>query len=257
MGILYWLIYIFAIILFLPLILQYIYCPIVIYFKHYHLANPQFIPIEIEAARWQLPASYYEHIDTLQALGFTPVAHLFTDGQVDSTTVFLTLFMNSIHRETAMVTQIECQMPFYQSSAHYIEFCTEFDDGYELNTNNFHLPNAYRSIPEKEVYRMRKIKDPQTLYSIHRYLVGEKPGVVRILPSAGNEVHKLCLSIQRDLNKQVEVGNLYLDEVSQKYRPTWIGAFLMTWKLVWPIRLIRQYLEDTRNERLVKHLKSD
>ncbi len=255
MGIYYWLIYIGVIILSLHLFVQYFIGPIAIYFTHYQLANPQFIPIEIEDARRQLPASYYEHIDTLQALGFSPVAHLYSKGQVNSTTLFLTLFMNSTQGDAAMVTQIECQIGTSpRTSVHYTEFYTEFADGCELNTNNSHLPSAYSPILGKEIYRMRKVKDPQTLYRIHRYLLGEKTRAISILPPVGEVVTELCRSMQIDLNKQVEAGYFYLDMVSQKYRPTWKGAILITWKLVWPIGMIRTFIENRRNERLIKQI---
>jgi len=41
---------------------------------------------------------------------------------------------------------------------------------------------------------------------------------------------------------EVDMGNYYLDSTSQKYRPTLKGAFIQTWKLVWPVAGIRKFI---------------
>jgi hypothetical protein len=41
---------------------------------------------------------------------------------------------------------------------------------------------------------------------------------------------------ERILAHHVATGYYYLDEARDIYRPTWKGAVLMTWRLLWPIR---------------------
>lgn len=248
-----WLLYAVVAILCLQSFLQYFNAPIVIYFTNYHLAYPQFIPFEIEFSSRQLPNAYFHSIDALRALGFIPVAHLYSDGQVHKTTLFLTLFVNPVEKDSAMVTHMNCQIGGGASSFH-IEFCTNFADKTELNTLNSEFPGIFNPIAEKEINRLRKVKDPHLLYRIHRFLLAKRTRTARQLPAPGDEVNELCRSMVRDLNRQVETGYYYLDAAARKYRPTWKGAFLHTWKLVWPIAWIRKYLEDARNAALLKPL---
>jgi hypothetical protein len=231
----------------------YFISPIVIYFTHYHLAHPQYIPFEIEYARQQLPDSYYQHIDSLKALGFSPVAHLYNQGQAPNTTLFLTLFINAIQKDTAAVIQIKPALGTI-APEHYVEFSTEFADGSEVNTHNSRFPGMFSPLPEKEIYRMREIKDPYTLYKIHQYLLRKRPRAASILPSTGEEIDDFCRSAEKSLTRQVDMGYYYLDSTSQKYRPTLKGAFIQTWKLVWPIAAIRKFLENARNNKLIKPL---
>jgi hypothetical protein len=251
-----WLLYALVWLFCLQLFLQYVIAPIVIYFTNYQLAHPQFVPFDLDTAAWQLPASYFHNMNALQALGFFPVAHLYSEGQVRKTTLFLTLFVNPSERDAAVVTHMNCQIGGGATSF-YIEFCRSFADRAELNTLNSDVPGIFSPSADKEIYRLRKVKDPRRLYQIHRFLVAKKLRTASILPVPGDEVNELCRSMKRDLNRQVEEGYYYLDTAAQKYRPTWKGAFLHTWKLVWPVKGIRIYLEDARNEALIKPLKFD
>jgi hypothetical protein len=227
MAILNWLIYAAIIILCLQLFLQYFIAPIVIYFTNYQLAHPRFMPFEIEYAGRQLPDSYYQQIDSLKSLGFSPVAHLYSEGQVPNITLFLSLFINPYQKDRAILAQIKSKSGA-GAFEHYIEFSTNFADGSELNTLNSQLPSTLSPLPEKEIYRLRKVKDPQALYKIHRHLLEKRPRAASILPPIGEEVNDLCQSMKQDLNRQVDMGNYYLDSTSQKYRPTLKGAFIQT-----------------------------
>jgi hypothetical protein len=248
-----WLIYAVILVLCLQLFLQYLIAPIVIYFTNYHQAHPHFIPFEIDFATRQLPAGYFQSIDSLRALGFSPVAHLYSEGQTRKTTLFLTLFINPIEKDAAVVTHMNCQIGAGASSL-YVEFCTSFADRSELNTLNSQFPGIFNPIAGKEIYRLRKVNDPRMLYRIHKFILAKKTRAARLLPAPGDEVNELCRSMIRDMNRQVETGYYYLDSTSGKYRPTWKGAFLHTWKLVWPVAWVRKYLEDARNEALIKPL---
>ena len=39
---------------------------------------------------------------------------------------------------------------------------------------------------------------------------------------------------------QIDTGYMYLSPHERLYRPTWKGAFLMTWGQLWPFKAIRQ-----------------
>ena len=239
-------------------LMQFLLGPVAIYFTNSMQAEPLFLPIEIEYARHQLPPSFYRYLDTLRDMGFYPVAHLYTDQLSKPTKTFLTLLINPTTRDTANVTHIVSQIGVAPATTvHYIEFGTEFADGSEFLTNNAHLPSAFKAVPEKEVNRLRKIKNPLTLYKIHRALLGKHNKPLGVLPPSGYEVQELCRSIKQSMDRQVDTGYFYLEYSTARYRPTIKGAILMTWKLAWPVGAIRVALENYHYDRLIQQLNLD
>ena len=67
----------------------------------------------------------------------------------------------------------------------------------------------------------------------------------------------LCSVIVESYEEQVGFGWLYLDSAAGVYRPTWKGAFLMTWGLLWPVLAIRKALLRQKEEALLKAFRAD
>jgi hypothetical protein len=61
----------------------------------------------------------------------------------------------------------------------------------------------------------------------------------------------------RQLDHQISIGYYYLDEARRVQRPTWKGAILVSWKLLWPAKQIRLALRRHRAERLLRQLESE
>ena len=64
------------------------------------------------------------------------------------------------------------------------------------------------------------------------------------------EVAEVEKSLARDYARQAEAGYFYLDEEADVYRPTWKGAYLMTWTFLWPISRLQKMRTKRDAERI-------
>lgn len=78
----------------------------------------------------------------------------------------------------------------------------------------------------------------------------------QLLPT-GEEAARIGQQLGRFAPCQVQAGLMYLASDQTHYRPAWKGAFLMTWKSLWPMSLIRRALFNLRMQKELKSLQSD
>ncbi len=76
----------------------------------------------------------------------------------------------------------------------------------------------------------------------------KKPSGSKITYKEGEATSYLSRVLVEDYERQVRFGRLRLDSASGVYRPTIIGAYLMTWGLLWPIKPIRMMLMKSREQ---------
>jgi hypothetical protein len=139
-----------------------------------------------------------------------------------------------------------------------IEFSTKFADGRELNVNNFGL-GVFAPVPGKIIERFPAVTDPASLCRISRGLIRRHYGGVNVTPpdDRGDPAGYLTAAMRRELTNQVATGYFRWDEASQAFRPTWKGAFLMTWKLLPPFRQVRESRVRRRAHRLMEDVAGD
>jgi hypothetical protein len=57
--------------------------------------------------------------------------------------------------------------------------------------------------------------------------------------------------------RHVDLGYYYRDELAGVQRPTLKGAYLMSWRLLWPVKPIRAALRRSKAQRLLRELESE
>ncbi|MHC5056408.1 MAG: hypothetical protein ACYTKD_17055 [Planctomycetota bacterium] len=135
----------------------------------------------------------------------------------------------------------------------YVEFTTEFPDGGEVSTSNSDQLTCFRKVAHRAMQQFPGLRDVGELRRVHRKLVEKRAeGKERSFPSRGNPVERLREAMNREMADQVETGYFYLDQRSGDYRPTWKAAFVIPWKLAWPVTAIRKALRDRRAEKLLR-----
>jgi hypothetical protein len=157
--------------------------------------------------------------------------------------------------EPVAVTQFdEGRIPLRIS---YFEFCRKFADGSELNTNNLSLPRVLARHPSRLEFRCPGFDSAQQLWELHQKLVGkEKKFSQPCLSPEGTEIEAFCADYGDQVETQARMGYLARDGSTHNYRPTWKGAFLMTWRLCWPVKNILVALNRARTRRLLRELHS-
>lgn len=232
---------------------QFILGPFVLYATSRQAANPQFQSFDLLNPPLTLPRSYAQNIALFEELNFEAVAHISAGGQTTATRSVHTLFVNHSEKDIGLVTHMLSEIsPVTRMTLNYIEFSTEFEEGSEINTNNSKLPAAFVQVPEKKIFRVPHLAEPQKLYAVHRALVAQISKTNKRLPAPGEEVDELVATMKRDLAREASFGRLRLDDSGLWYRPTMRGATLMALKFGWPVGWLRRGILRAQGKRLTR-----
>jgi hypothetical protein len=237
---------------------QFILGPFVLYLTNRQAAKPQFQSFDLLNPPLPLPRSYAQNIALLKELNFEAVAHLFAVGQTTSVRSVHTLFVNHSQKDIGLVSHMLSEIPpVTHLTLNHVEFSTEFEDGSEINTNNSKLPSAFVQVPEKKIFRVPNVTEPQQLYAVHRALLAKSSKTNKRLPPPGEEVDDLVATMRRDLAREASFGRMKLDDSGLWYRLTMKGAILMALKFGWPIGFLRRRLLRWQGKRLSRAVLSE
>jgi hypothetical protein len=188
----------------------------------------------------QLAASFRESVDALVRLGFRLVADLAHTSPITKIQLRVALLAADTAGEYTLVIGGRSTNPKTKVSTCYVDFPTKFADGTTLSVTNNTEPGAYGPPPGGVVERLPQVRDPARLRRVHAALLdrryaGRQPVAVDV---ATNPAGFVGDALARDYQQQVGTGVLWLDERGQVFRPTWLGAWVMTWRLLPPLRHI-------------------
>ena len=188
----------------------------------------------------------------LRGVGFDFVTYVSMPGPEMVATTWFALLLHPANKDMAIAVSMG---PKVGLRFRYVEFSTEFTDGQEINTLNSPQLGCFRDDPMKKKFPFPDVADARVLYEAHRRLIREQfPAASPRLPWQGREVDEVAASMRKQMEKQVEYGYFDLDDTKQKFKPSWYGAHVMTWKLVWPIGWIRKAAARDRAEKTLKRL---
>ncbi len=133
----------------------------------------------------------------------------------------------------------------------YSEFSTTYTDETAIDTSNAPELPGFDSGPRKQQFWLPHIQNLARLYQIHRELIrrhatGASPRDVRDTQA----LTTVAEAMQRDFREQEARGWFYLDPSAVQYRLTLKGAYLMTWRLLWPIQSIRKLRRNLAARRI-------
>ncbi len=223
--------------------------PLLIRLLQKQAARPELLPIEREAQG--LPAEVGEYFDAqareLSRLGFAFAGYYALLGQTPNVNVVLAVWENQAKRIGALGSVMYAEIAGrHELRVKYVEFCTRFPSDQTLDTNNSGTIGCYGAYPGRRICQFPFIADCAQLFRVHEALVSEERVNCEPAFRTGNAAQDLAEAMRREMTQQVETGYLYLDSSGQAYRPTLKGAYLMTWKLLWPVSTVRFWLANRR-----------
>lgn len=124
----------------------------------------------------------------------------------------------------------------------YLELKSQLQNHRVLSTHNSELLGA----PIKS-NRLRAIVLPsdtstEAMVKIHIANLPKDP----IEPNSDLAVETFKQFLTDDHEEQIELGAIYFDDNEKVYRPTWAGAILIGWYSMWPLTLIRRFINALR-----------
>lgn len=212
--------------------------PIIVRLNLTHRDAPSFREVDVrENPMPPSVAAFFEDVEAaLDPMGLHFDAYLFAEHQTPDVMVFMGVYRNPTQRELASAVAIHAE----HAGARYVEISTEFSEGRELNTNNSAEPRVFDNTPKKMALSFPEIQDAAELCRVHRALCDRhfgRPGRwERHDLRAGKLIEE---SMVRDLELYAAQGYFVHEPERGVYRPTWVGAFLMTWRMLPPLKQIR------------------
>jgi hypothetical protein len=228
--------------LFFMVAYPYVVGPLVVRFSQKYSASPQVEQVGADAFCPELAAYFGWFAACLAPLGFAPAAYLRLTDAATRTEIRFLILTNESARESAAAYELKGKGPV-QTFSRQFEFCTEFVNGDEIGTHNSGIGYVMKPHPKKRLFRFPGVRDPRTLHRAHRRLVERhRPAAEPFVPTRGTEHLHIAHGFEKTFKRQVEFGYFFLDEAEGVYRPTLKGAFLMSWKLLWPVKQAREAL---------------
>lgn len=240
----------------LVITLFYIGGPILIRFVFWYSTKPDIRPLDPDAISGDALAYLDGQARRLNELGFEEAGWLTLDGLVPNATVHFAVLTRPSERVMAMAGVLYGQDgDTMKEQSRYAEFCTEYPDGHSICTNNSDELVSAATLRDKTLLQLPQTRDTGELYRIHRALVRRtRPGTSpRPTPPPDAFTEELLHMVTRDVRYMTDAGNLFTRD-GVTYRPTWTGAFRMTWELLWPITTLRRMNRTRKTERTLRSL---
>jgi hypothetical protein len=235
--------------------------PLLIKWRQWVRANPTLEPIDpgSEEVPLRVAESIAETEPKLESIGFRSLGHFRTEDLGPAAATFVTLLESATGPRTAQFFTIFAARGPFRKVATVLAFRTEFTDGTSLFTGNSRIASAFPRVQIREgSMSFPTIEDPRRLYDIHEASVAHYASDgIPVEPDIQDPAEFLRSSNRRELAGLAELGYLRLDEERQVYRFTWKGAFLVAWRLVWPVRSMRQMLRRRKAARMLRELGRD
>jgi hypothetical protein len=207
--------------------------------------------VSLEAVPAAVRAAIERWSAQIQALGFTPVGVYNMGALASNTQSFLAHFVNRTAGDFANVSAV-LNGNVIRS---YFEFSSSFTNGLTLDTNINKTASIASTPSDLLIFRFPSIASPSLLYQVHRALIQKHASFLRPqLPPEGQEATRIVQQLGRYAPCQAAAGLMHLAPGDTHYRMTWKGAFLMTWKSIWPTPLICRTLYAMRMQKVLKSL---
>ena len=200
--------------------------------------NPK--EVSLDGLPAQVATLFRPGIPELGNLGFELLGCYDCGSIASETSSYVAYFCNRTTNEHANM----CALVTPKNTASYLEFSTRFTNGMVLETNtNGTLPLTPEN-PELRIFRFPKIQAPQALYRIHRQLAEKyASGQWPMGEPKGEELQRFVRLLENYGPRHARIGYMYLADDAEFYKLTWKGAFLMTWRGLWPTAILRRLLQ--------------
>jgi hypothetical protein len=232
---------------FIGLVLFYVLAPVIVKFTSQQAARAELVPVGSEGLPTEVASFLNQRANTLATLGFENVAYLAWN--TGRNTFYMVRLVHRANGDSALANALV--KPDGAVATQSVGFTTRFVSGGIVETTN--SPSYSAIFPHPPTTTIANVREPslERLYRIHQGLVGEVGrGARKVLPDPGREVEQLARSIVQPVEFAASKGYFSLNARDGRYRATWLGAFLMTWKMLPPLKWIGLYKRHSEEARL-------
>jgi len=235
-------------------LVPYVLGPIAVRFDQRFPARPLFVPYDPiqHPLPDELAATFKESVDALVRTGMRLLGDFAHANTMTKVQLRVALLAEPSGQEHALVVAAQSTNPKVKMTACFVEFPTRFVDGGALSVTNSGEPDIYPQSPGRAIERFPQVRDPARLRRVNAALLARFFGSRQRVPLEPKD--DIAAFIQeastREYHLQTTTGYLWLDERAQVYRPTMRGAWVMSHRMLPPLRQILERRRRRRAEQL-------
>ncbi len=235
-------------IVFVPLILLYLLAPLLIKKLQKLPARIKFEPHDEKEFLLSRDDEFHELASQVRTLGFSYIGSSFMEDSHTETN--FSLFSNEEDKTTAMVVSMVSDV----KSITYIEFTQIYKNGSMLDVSNAQEVPVYPKMDLKMAVRYSEIKDPEELYKIFKKIKkslknADEP--VTYEKKAGFSTVEEFMAKESDMLVIFGYCDPYIDD--GKRALTMKGAYLLTWKSLFPGKKINALLDKAYSKKVLNN----
>lgn len=223
--------------------------PLVLKGKMKHSAENRYQRIWLNSIPVEAQNAFDVATRGLASCGFRALAHLTAAKQSNLVEdSYISIWANPATGDSAQVIAVRSRRPdgTYRCEP-LVTFRREFGDGSKIITTNSRSPSVFPVDPAAHTIVCRDCWDFALLYAFHHARAERRhPGQRgRLLPECPNGVgadgrdatiDAFHAETMADMQRVTDAGYFFFDESANAYRPTVKGAYVMTWRLLWPLK---------------------
>jgi hypothetical protein len=235
--------------------LPYALLPLLVRSQHWQRADPDFPPFDPDGPKVPPAAAAWLRsvAEAWRAEGFVLLGCVRNSDSIPNLAGWMAVFERPESHDGAlavwMTTTVPDQPP--QVTA-FVEVAARFPDGRRLSTYNSPFPNQFPLPPGKRFVHLPQCADPVRLYRVHAHVRRtDYAGATAESRLKDGPTEALRESWRREMAEHSAAGYLCPDEAAGVCHMTWKGAYLLTWKNLWPWSHLRKAASRRAAERLL------
>jgi hypothetical protein len=231
-------------------VFMYVIMPLVIMVAQKMKADPALHEIDVRTLPPKAWEYLYNNVNAVMNVGFKPIAYLAMPSAVPNVRTYLALLVNPDTDDMAMVTTMFSDDG---NSTLYTEYSTKYESGREFDTMNSKVLQSFPRGPKTVRTHTPKVQDPAELYRLHQFVMAQNPPAEPKVKYDYNESPPAFIKrvMCESYEKQVKRGWLTYSAADASFRPSFVGAYLMVWGLLWPISMIRMAMRSAEEAKLL------
>jgi hypothetical protein len=217
---------------------------------------PEILEVDPDTAELPpgLAEAYRSTAKELAKLGFTERGLYFLDKPVRVASSYLGLFTDSSE-------QTVCKWIFVVSPrktiAPVVGFATRFANGQEFATSNSSMAVNTPLSKTRDGLAFPGLKDLSRLLRLHHRRIAEKGEFsTRVPVLTGDPVESIRTLLTEEMDRNVKSGYYWFETSTGLYRLTVKGAYLTSWKYLWPWGLCRVWKRRWIAGRMIRKLEA-
>lgn len=239
----------------------YVYAPLKVRREQGKNVEPNFEPIDPGRVPPEVAAAFWAASPGLVAAGFGPVGHARTHAAASGQDGYVSVCANPAAGDTAQLIAVRTPQAVAAGggvqTTTLATIRTDFEGGGRgVATSNTGQPGCFPPDPAVDFVAYPGVSDLALLYRVHRARAardagGRRPTLSRVAAGAAQ-----CLRLEWDelFGRLARLGYYRLDPARGRYEMTLKGAYLATYRLLWPFQQMQLASRARKADRVLREL---